>query len=101
MTDKRRRVGRVVDDVDLLLVQLVHDRAYPLSHRPDAGALRADIWVVADDRDLAAMTGLARHRLDLHRPVGDLRNFELEQLLDQSRMSPRNDDLRAPQFLAN
>src|SRR5688500_15383163 len=25
VTDERRRVGRVVDDIDLLLVQLVHD----------------------------------------------------------------------------
>src|SRR4029453_12889304 len=88
-------------DVDLLLVQLVHHRTHPLPHRPNARALRADIRIVADNRDLAAMTGLSCHGFDLDRPISDLRYLELEQLLNQPWMGPRDDHLRAAEFLAH
>src|SRR3954465_6139490 len=38
IADEPRRVGVPVDDVDLLPVQLGHDRAHPRAERADAGA---------------------------------------------------------------
>jgi hypothetical protein len=48
-----------------------------------------------DDRDLRPVPRLARDVGDLHQAVGDLRHLELEQLLDQLRIAPRDDDARA------
>jgi hypothetical protein len=49
---------------------------------------------VGYDGDLRAVAGLARDAGYLHKPVRDLGNLELEQRLDQLRISPRDDDAR-------
>src|SRR4051812_26954438 len=85
----------VGDDVDLLAAQLGDDHAHARAARADAGADRVDAVGVRDDRDLRAVAGLARDVGDLHQAVGDLRDLELEQLLDQLGVAARDDDRRA------
>src|SRR5262249_57375009 len=91
--DERGGIGRPVDDVDLLTVQLPHDRPDPATHRPDARALRVDPGDGGPDRDLGTVTSLTCDRRDLDRAVGDLRHLKREQLLDQGGMGPRQRDL--------
>src|SRR4051812_41126032 len=93
--DERRGVLRVVDDVDLLAVQLAHDVAHPLAHRPDAGALRVEPRHLGADGDLRAVPGLAGHGDDLHTAVGDLRDLQREELAHQVGVRARDGDLRA------
>jgi hypothetical protein len=50
---------------------------------------------VGDDRDLGPVAGLAGDIGDLHQSVGDLRHLELEERLDQLRITPGDDDRRA------
>src|SRR4029453_14750200 len=61
--------------------------------RPDARAHRVDRRLVGRDRDLRAVPRLSGHGLDLDDPLGDLGHPELEQLLEQPRVGPRDDDL--------
>ena len=85
----------VGDDVDLLAAQLGDDHAHARAARADAGADRVDAVGVGDDRDLRAVAGLAGHVDDLDEAVGDLRHLELEELLDELGVAPRDDDRRA------
>ena len=48
-----------------------------------------------DHGDLRSIAGLARDADDLDQAVGDLGHLELEQLLDQLRAAPGDDDARA------
>src|SRR5581483_2455857 len=63
--------------------------------RAVAGADRVDALGVRLDGDLRAVSRLAGDAADLDEPVGDLRHLELEQRLDQLRVAPREDHLRA------
>jgi len=47
---------------------------------------------VRDDGDLRAVAGLPGDVRDFDQPVGDLRNLQLEQLLDQLGVAPGDDD---------
>ena len=58
-------IGVPVNDVDLLLVELVHDSPHPLSHRSDTGALSVDVGMVGVHRDLGPVAGLPDDFLDL------------------------------------
>ncbi len=49
--------------------------------------------LVAHDGDLRAVAGLARDVLDLDEAVGDLRDLELEELLDELGVAAADDDL--------
>src|SRR5262249_13396485 len=89
----RLRVPR--DDVDLLAAELGHDHAHARAARAHARADRVDALGVRLDRDLRAVPGLARDALDHNEAVGDLRHLELEQRLDQLRVAPRENHLRA------
>src|SRR3954452_1105563 len=99
---RRQRLGDeagglvvVGDDVDLLAAQLAHDHAHARAARPDARADRVDAVLMRDDGDLRAVARLARDVLDLDEAVGDLRDLELEQRLDQLAVAARDDDRRA------
>ncbi len=74
--------------------QFVRDVAHAAAARADAGADGVDHVVVRRHRDLAAVSGLARERLDLDDPVGDLGHFDLEEFGDQGRVRATHDDLR-------
>jgi hypothetical protein len=54
----------------------------------DARTHRVDLRVDARDRDLGAIPGLARHRLDLDDALRDLGHLDLEQPLDEVRVPP-------------
>jgi hypothetical protein len=62
--------------------------------RADARPDRVDALRVRLDSDLRAVTGLARDAADLDEAVGDLRDLELEQRLDQLRVAAGDDHLR-------
>jgi hypothetical protein len=98
---RRQRLGDepgglvvVGDDVDLLAAQLGDDHAHPRAARADARADGIDALLVADDRDLRAVAGLARDVLDLDEAVGDLGDLELEQRLDELGVAAADDDAR-------
>src|SRR5918998_1628303 len=93
--DEPGRLVVVGDDVDLLAAQLGDDHAHAGAARADARADRVDALLVRDDRDLRAVAGLARDVLDLDEAVGDLRDLELEQRLDEVRVAAGHDDARA------
>jgi hypothetical protein len=84
----------VRDDVDLLAAQLGDDHAHSGAARPHAGADRVDAVRMRDDRDLRAPARLPGHTGDLDQLVGDLRHLQLEELLDQLGVAPRDDDAR-------
>src|SRR5581483_2705235 len=83
------------DDVDLLAAQLGHDHAHARAARADARADRVDTLRVRLDGDLRAVARLAGDAANLDEAVGDLGDLELEERLDQLRVAPREDDLRA------
>src|SRR3954469_24904312 len=85
----------VRDDVDLLAAQLGDDHAHARATRAHAGTDRVHTVGVGDDGDLRAVAGLARDVGDLDQAVGDLGDLELEELLDELGIAPRDDDRRA------
>ena len=95
------RVGAERHDVDLLAAQLVHDLADAHAACADARADRVDVLVVRRDRELGAVTGLARDRADLDHAVDELRDLELEQPPHEPGVGARHDDLRALGRLAD
>ena len=80
------------DDVDLLAAQLGDDHPHARAARADAGADRVDAVGVGDHGDLRAVARLARDVGDFHEAVCDLGDLQLEQLLDQLGVAPRDDD---------
>src|SRR5581483_5260697 len=92
--DELRRVGRVVDDVDLLPAELLHDRLHARPAHADAGPDRVDVAVVRHDGDLRAAARLAHGRLHLDDALVDLRHLLTEELDQEVRVRPREDDLR-------
>ena len=76
-------------------MQLVDDRADSRAAGADARADRIDAVLRGEDRDLRARAGLTGDGLDLHEAGSDLRDLELKEPLDQARMRPGDDDLRA------
>ncbi len=98
----RKRVGdkltdiRVpADDVDLLAAEFAHDILHAHPPHAHAGADGINLFIVRHDGDLGAVAGFARDPFDLHRLVGDFRNFELEKFPDEVGMASRQNDLRA------
>ena len=78
--DELCRVGRPVDDVDLLAAKLLHDRLHARAAHADAGADRIDVAIVGDHRDLRASTRLTNCGLDLDDALVDLGHFLTEEL---------------------
>src|SRR5581483_12417372 len=89
------RLGIPRDDVDLIAAQLRDDHPHARAARADAGPDRIYALGVRLDRDLRAVARLAGDAADLDEPVGNLRDLELEERLDQLWVAPREDDLRA------
>ena len=79
------RVVVILDDVDFLSAQLADNRLHAHTFHADAGADRVHILVLRHDRNLGALTGLARNGADHDGSVVNLRHFGLEQMLDQLR----------------
>ena len=73
--DEGGRVLVPLDDVDLLALQLADHGLHALAAHADAGADRIDGGVLGDHGDLGPGAGIARHRLDLHDAVVDLRHL--------------------------
>ena len=61
----------------------------------DAGRNGVDVGVLGPDSHLGAGAGLAADGLDFHGAVVDLRHFQLEQALDQTRMGAADHDAGA------
>ena len=99
------KVGVVVrpgDDVDLLALQLVHDRLHAASRacrrrrRPGRSSCRGEITAI-----FARRARVAGHRLDLDDAVVDLRHLLREQLGQEAGMRAGQEDLRAARLLAH
>ena len=73
--DERRGIGRPLDDVDLLALELADHRLHAGAPHADAGADRIDAAVVGMHGDLRAAAGVTRHRVDLDDAVVDLRHL--------------------------
>ena len=93
--DEDDRILRPLDDVDLLATQLTDDGLHAGALHADAGADRIDVTLARVHRDFRAIAGLAHGAADHHRAVVDLRHFLLEELDEQGRVGPRQDDLRS------
>ena len=96
LDDHLARIGKVLDDVDLLAAELADDRLHAGAAGADAGADRVDLGVRGRDGDLRAVARLAGKGLDLDGAVGDLGHLELEEPADELRAGAGQDDLRAP-----
>ena len=88
-------IRRIVDDVNLLAAQFLHDRLDPRTAHADAGADRVDLAVMRHDRDLGAPPRLPNGGLDLDDPLVDLGDLLPEEFDEQVRVGPAQDDLRA------
>src|SRR5581483_10096256 len=63
-----------------------------LAHRADAGTLGVEAGNIGFHCDFRAVTGFPGHGDDLHRPVGDLGNFQRKQLAHQVGVGARQRD---------
>src|SRR5690606_36383366 len=99
--DERRQLGRVIDDVDLLLTQLAHHGTHAAAHFTDAGALGVDARLVRANGYLGAVSGLACERDDLHDASGELWNLKFEEATYEPRVGAGDGDLRALQTLGD
>ena len=91
---ERDQVVRVQDDVDLLAVQLAHDGLHAAAPHPHARADGVHVALPRAHGDLGPLARLAHSALDDDRPVVDLRDFHLEEADQESRVGPRQDELR-------
>src|SRR5262249_50779748 len=94
--DKGRRIGRPLDDVDLLAVKLVDDVLDADAADTDAGADRIDLLLPRGDGPLRAQTRFAGDLHDLDGAAVDLRHLHLEQPADEIGMGAGDDQLRPP-----
>src|SRR5690606_23136035 len=92
---------RVVDNVDLLVVELRRDGANPLAEFTDAGTLGVDARLVRPHRDLGAVASFSGQGDDFDRAAGDLRNLQGEELANERRMRAGDGDLRPLDALAD
>src|SRR4051794_7732653 len=93
--DEARRLRVPRDDVDLLAAELRDDHPDAGAAGPDTGTDRIDALGMRLDGDLRAVAGLTGDAADLDEAVGDLRDFELEERLDQLGIATRQDHLRS------
>ena len=96
--DERRRIGRPLNDVDLLALELADDRLHAGAAHADAGADGIDAAVVGMNGDLGAAAGVAGHGVDLDDAVVDLRHFLGEELGHEVRVGAGHEDLRPARF---
>src|SRR5690606_15134825 len=87
------RIGRPLDDVDLLALQFVHHRLDAAAAHADAGADRIDGIVVGQHGNLGAAARIAGDGADLDDAVIDFRHFLGEQLGHELRMRARQENL--------
>ena len=99
--DEGGGVGRPLDDVDLLALQLVDHRLHAAAAHADAGADGVDRGVARHHGDLGAAAGIARHRLDGDDALIDLGHLLREQLGHEFGMRARQEDLRAALLAAH
>src|SRR5690606_5015605 len=88
-------VGKVVDDVDLLAMELAHDGFDTCAAGADAGADGGNLRVGPGHGDLGAMAGLAGEGLDLDGAVGDFGDLDLEEAADKLLTGAAEDELGA------
>ena len=81
--DELRRVLVIFHNIDFFAAKLLHNVGDPRATRPNAGADRVHIRVMAEHRQLGTGTGLTGNGLDLYGAVVDLRHLSLKQALDQ------------------
>src|SRR5690606_34057730 len=105
---RAQRVGHValgifvpVDDVALLTLEFVDHRLHAAAPRADAGAHWVDALSPRRHGHLGAGARLAGDGLDLHVPLVNLRDLQLEQPLQQPRMAAGQHDLGALGGLAH
>src|SRR6478736_2212727 len=96
--DVTRRILVVRNDVDLLAAQLLHHRLHARALDTDTCADGVHVGAARSDGNLAAGSGLASHTDHRHDAFVDLRHLGLEQLLDQLRARPTQDDHVAARF---
>src|SRR5690606_19634747 len=81
--------------------ELVRDRLHARAAHADARADRVDTRVVAAHRDLRPQTGVASRRENVDQPLPDLRHLDLEELDQELRGRPRQEQLRAARLGAH
>ncbi len=81
-------------NVDLLPAQLLDHILHPGSLHADTGSHRIHVRILGDDGDLGSRPGLAGGADDAHNPFRHLGHLTVEELDQEMRMSPAQDDLR-------
>src|SRR5580692_2240730 len=82
------------NDVHTLACNLVRDRLHTRAAHTDASADWIDAGIVAAYRDLRAHTGIAGRAENLDETLSDFRDLELEQLHEELRRRPGQEQLR-------
>src|SRR5262249_33032423 len=101
---ERSWIVRPLDDVDLLAAPLAADHLDPRAAQADTRADRIHVTLRRRHRDLGALAGFPRRRLDEDDALLDLRNLRLEESRQIAGMRPRERDLRSlgrPAYLEN
>ena len=93
--DELRRIGRPVDDIDLLRPKVLHHRTHASTAGADQSALRIDALGVGAHRDLGTGTGLTRDGHDRDGTGNQFRNLTFEQTANQLGMGAGHHDFRA------
>src|SRR5690606_1213530 len=91
----RFRILVVANDINLLATELAYNRLHSGTPGSDAGADRVDLRVVAVDRDLGPVTGLAGKALDRHGTVGNLCHFQFKETAHKTVGRTRENQLRS------
>src|SRR5439155_838421 len=86
-------MGIPADNIHFLVVQLANNILHPLPTQTDARTDRIDFFIACPNGEFGAEPGLAGDPFDFDGAVIDFRNFELEELDNEARVSPGQDDL--------
>ena len=91
--DEERRIGRIVEHVDVLVAELANDAVDSASLYADACSYGVDAVVVALYGDFRALTGDACHGLDRDESIVDFGHFLLEQAAQEPVVGAADDHL--------
>ena len=96
-----RRIVIPQHNIDALVIQIIGNCLHARPTHTDTGAHRINPCILALDGDLGALTWVSSRALNLNDALGDLWNFDTEQLNQHVGRNSRHQQLRPTRIVAN
>ena len=96
-----RRIVIPQHNIDALVIEIIGDRLHACTTHTDTSAHRINPCVLALDGDLGALAWVSSRTLNLNDALGDLWNFDTEQLNQHIWRNSRHQQLRPASIIAN